>query len=51
MKMDWLYAALIVGVLVCLADGTWVPPFRPFYGFRWFLAIAIIVLGIMKFAR
>ena len=50
---SWLYMAIVVGVLICLAGGpeAWGAPFKPYYGFRWFLCVVIIVLSIMCFAR
>lgn len=49
--MDYLYIAMVLGVIVCLVNDVWVAPFRPYYGFRGLLAIVILVLAIMKLAR
>ena len=44
---QWLFIALILGVITCLADRIWVPPFQPYYAWRGMLLIVIIVLSVI----
>jgi hypothetical protein len=48
---SYLFLALILGVITCLVDRIWVPPFVPYYGWRAILTIIIIVLGVICYLR
>jgi hypothetical protein len=48
---SWLFLALLLGVITCLIDNVWVPPFRPYNVWRSVLFIVIIVLGVICYLR
>jgi hypothetical protein len=46
---SWLLIALVLAAITCLVNDVWVAPFKPFYAWRLFLVLLIMMAAIKCF--